>query len=43
MLILILNAALAIGILGVMIALHSRAIVADHRQRQGSGPPWTGT
>jgi hypothetical protein len=33
-LIVILNAALAAGILGVIVALHARAIVADHRQHQ---------
>jgi hypothetical protein len=40
-LIVILNAVLAIGIVGVMVALHSRAILLDHRQHHGSAKLWS--
>lgn len=39
-LIVILNAALGLAILGVMVALHAKAIVADHRQHNGSARLW---
>ncbi len=35
-LIVILNAVLALGIVGVIVALHARAIVVDHRRHEGS-------
>lgn len=41
MLIVILNAALAIGIVGVIAALHSHAIVRDHRHHHGQAKLWT--
>jgi sugar phosphate permease len=40
-LIVILNAALAAGIVGVIVALHVRAIVTDHRQHRGTTKLWT--
>ncbi|HLY50665.1 MAG TPA: hypothetical protein VKR21_15860 [Solirubrobacteraceae bacterium] len=39
-LIVILNLALAIGIVATIVALHTRAIVADHRQHHGAARLW---
>ena len=41
MLIVILNGALAIAIVGVIVALHSHAIVRDHRHHNGQAKLWT--